>query len=107
MPRPSRSFEGIQHVAIKVSDLEESIRFYTEILGFRLSEKYATGEHPTMPVGLCFLRCTGLHHDLNLISFPEGAGDLSRFKTKDQGPVADLGYHHFALKVPGRQEFEA
>ncbi len=106
MPRPERPFEGIQHVAIKVSDLEESLRFYTEILGFRVTEKYAPGEHPVFPAGLCFLRCTGMHHDLNLISFPEGSGDLSKFRVKDQGPALDLGYHHFALRVQGRAEFE-
>lgn len=107
MPRPSQTFEGIQHVAVKVSNLEESLRFYTDILGFKVSEKYAPGEHPTLPVGLCFLRCSGLHHDLNLISFPEEAGDLSPLRKADQGPVADLGYHHFALMVRGREEFEA
>lgn len=107
MRKPDRPFEGIQHIAIKVSDLEESLQFYTEILGFTLTERYNPGDHPTLPVGLCFLRCTSLHHDLNLVSFPEEVGDLSKFRKKDQGPEVDLGFHHFALKVQDRSEFDA
>lgn len=33
---------GIDHVAIAVQDLEESIRFYTSVLGFELTERRRT-----------------------------------------------------------------
>ena len=33
---------GIDHVAIAVHDLEESIRFYTDVLGFELTERRRT-----------------------------------------------------------------
>jgi methylmalonyl-CoA epimerase len=40
---------GIDHVAIAVHDLEESIRFYTDVLGFDLTERRKTeGKHTAM-----------------------------------------------------------
>jgi len=36
MPQPETSFEELQHVAVKVSDIEESLRYYTEIPCFTL-----------------------------------------------------------------------
>jgi len=40
---------GIDHVAIAVHDLEESIRFYTDVLGFELAERRKTeGKHTAM-----------------------------------------------------------
>lgn len=40
---------SIDHVAIAVHDLEESIRFYTEVMGFELHERRKTeGKHTAM-----------------------------------------------------------
>jgi methylmalonyl-CoA epimerase len=40
---------GVDHVAIAVKDLEESIAFYTQVLGFELTERRETkGEHSAM-----------------------------------------------------------
>ena len=33
-------FVGLQHIAIKVHDIELARRFYTEILGFTITENY-------------------------------------------------------------------
>lgn len=108
MPRPARLFEGIQHVAIKVSDIERSLRFYTGILGFTVSEIHEPGEHPALPeIGLCFLRCTGLHHDLNLVFRRGKDPGLEALPKTDQGRTKDLGIHHFALRVRDRAEFDA
>jgi methylmalonyl-CoA/ethylmalonyl-CoA epimerase len=38
----SKHAVGIDHVAIAVHDLEESIRFYTNVLGFELTERRRT-----------------------------------------------------------------
>ena len=94
-------------MAIKVSDIAESLRFYTEVLGFTLTERRDPDEHPDLPVGLCFLRCTALHHDLNLVFHPGKDPDLAKLPKEDQGRVKDLGIHHFALRVRDRAEFKA
>jgi len=40
---------GIDHVAIACRDLEESVKFYTEVLGFELHERRKTeGKHTAM-----------------------------------------------------------
>ena len=107
MPRPETSFEELQHVAVKVSDIEESLKFYTGILGFTLSERHDPDEHPSLGMGLCFLRCSAFHHDLNLVYHTGEQPALKEMKTDDQGPVKDLGLHHFAFRVKDRSEFFA
>ena len=91
MPRPETSFQELQHVAVKVSNIEESLRFYTEILGFTLTERHDPGEHPTLAAGLCFLRCTAFHHDLNLVYHTGEQPALAQLKTDDQGPSRTWG----------------
>jgi methylmalonyl-CoA/ethylmalonyl-CoA epimerase len=45
----SKYATSIDHVAIAVHDLEESIRFYTEVMGFELHERRKTeGRHTAM-----------------------------------------------------------
>ena len=90
MPRPETSFEELQHVAVKVSNIEESLKFYTETLGFTLSERHDPSEHPSLNVGLCFLRCSAFHHDLNLV-YPHrraarACGAENRRSGSRQGP---------------------
>ena len=107
MPRPETSLEELQHVAVKVSDIEKSLKFYTEILGFSLSERHAPGELPGLNVGFCFLRCSAFHHDLNLVYHPGEPLARKERKRDDPGTVTDIGLHHFAFRVKDRSEFFA
>jgi catechol 2,3-dioxygenase-like lactoylglutathione lyase family enzyme len=56
--------QKIGHVVVNVADLEKSKRFYTEVLGFKVSDIYPD---KMMPGGMVFLRCNGDHHCLALI----------------------------------------
>jgi len=106
MPRPINRFKGLQHVAIKVSNIDASLEFYTNVLGFTVAERHEPGEHPIFKSGLCFLRCTKLHHDLNLIFFPEKEkNELAKIPKTDQGTTVNLGVHHFAFQVENLEEF--
>jgi lactoylglutathione lyase len=44
--------KGFSHIYLPTRDLEESIDFYTQKLGFKLLRKYRMGEHPSAYVEL-------------------------------------------------------
>jgi catechol 2,3-dioxygenase len=62
----------IGHVVLNVTDLERSVKFYTEVLGLRISDVY--GED-MMPGGMVFMRCNTDHHGIALVG---GAAQPSR-----------------------------
>jgi catechol 2,3-dioxygenase-like lactoylglutathione lyase family enzyme len=80
--RPPFAVRKIGHAVVYVSDLERSKRFYTEVLGFQVSDVYPGS---MMPGGMVFLRCNGDHHCLALV----GGGDT--------GP--DRSLHHLAFEL--------
>lgn len=53
----------IGHIGLNVTDLDRSTRFYTEVMGFSVTE--AMGENQR-PGGLVFLRCNPDHHGIAL-----------------------------------------
>jgi catechol 2,3-dioxygenase-like lactoylglutathione lyase family enzyme len=61
---PPFAVQKIGHAVINVADLEKSKHFYTDVLGFKVSDIYADN---MMPGGMVFLRCNGDHHCLALI----------------------------------------
>lgn len=78
----------IGHVVLNVSDLARSTRFYTELLGFEVSDVYGD---TMMPGGMVFLRCNGDHHGVALV------GGLD-------GPARGDGFHHMAFEVSSLDE---
>lgn len=80
------------HVVLMVADLERSLRFYTQVLGFKVSDVYP----PTMvPGGMVFLRFNTDHHGVALVgrSKPQGSGG-------GEGAVAGpRDMHHMAFEV--------
>jgi catechol 2,3-dioxygenase len=62
-PRPFQ-LRKIGHVVLNVSDLEASVRFYTELLGLSVSDRYPDA---MVPGGMVFLRCNTDHHGVALV----------------------------------------
>jgi catechol 2,3-dioxygenase len=84
-PKPGRPFQltKIGHVVLMVADLERSARFYTGVLGFRVSDVYPE----TMMKGrMVFMRCAADHHGVALVGQAPGAS-------------AQHELHHMAFEV--------
>src|SRR5712675_106363 len=65
------------HIVLNVRDVERSARFYTEMLGFQISDVYP---EEMVPGGMVFLRCNPDHHGIALVGSlkePAGNADLN------------------------------
>jgi extradiol dioxygenase len=67
---------GLGHAVLFMPDLERAERFYTKVLGFRLSDRVEAG------MSLRFFHCNGRHHSLAFVSVP-----------------GMVGIHHLMLEV--------
>ena len=87
-PRADSSARGIHHVALLSSDVERTVRFYQELLGFPLTEIFENRDY------------RGSNH----FFFDVGNGNLLAFfdfPGLDLGSYAEVlgGLHHIAISV--------
>ena len=87
-PEHSTSARGIHHTALLSSDVERTVRFYQEILGFPLTEIFENRDY------------RGSNH----FFFDIGNGNLLAFfdfPGLDLGPYAEVlgGLHHLAISM--------
>jgi catechol 2,3-dioxygenase-like lactoylglutathione lyase family enzyme len=52
------------HVVLNVTDLARSVKFYTQVLGFSVSDVYSW---EMVPGGMVFMRCNAGHHGVALV----------------------------------------
>ena len=71
------------HVVLMVTDMVRSVHFYTEFLGFRVSDVYP---EDMAPGGMVFMRCNTDHHGVALVG-----GALSAAQNRE--------LHHLAFEV--------
>lgn len=78
----------IGHVHLKVADLDRSIQFYRDLMGFDLLTRF--GDQAA------FLSAGGYHHHLG----------LNTWESKDGQPPATgtTGLYHFAINYPTRRD---
>lgn len=97
-PRAERaptSARGLHHLALICSDIERTIRFYTEVLGFPLVELF---QNRDLPSSTHFFFDIGHGNLLAFFDFPEHPMPPTRESVG--------GMHHVAISVPPEQ-FEA
>ena len=76
------SVKKLGHVVFTVSDIERTTRFWTDIMGFQVSDRNERG--------MVFLRNASDHHTVALVP-----AETSRDAPKEGQP----GFHHCALEV--------
>ena len=86
--RPIDSGASIGHVHLKVADLERSVKFYTEVLGFEITER--------MGNSAAFLSAGGYHHHIGLNTWESAGGSPP--------PPSSTGLYYFAILMPNRKE---
>ena len=87
--RPPTSARGVHHVALLSQDVERTIRFYQEVLGFPLTELFENRDYNG---STHFFFDIGNGNALAFFDFPG----------LDLGPYAEVlgGLHHLAISVP-------
>ena len=72
--RPMSGFKtgdmGLGHVLVYTSRLDESVRFYRDLLGFRVSD-FTEVSTPDAKIHLAFLHCNPRHHSIALLQAPK------------------------------------
>jgi len=78
----------IGHVHLKVSDLERSLQFYRDLLGFQLTTMYGTQA--------AFISAGGYHHHIGLNTWHS--------KGLPPASVNSVGLYHTAILYPTRKD---
>jgi len=81
----------IGHVHLTVGDLDRSLTFYRDLLGFEVTARYGTSA--------VFLSAGGYHHHIALNTW-KGVGATPP-------PAGHTGLYHFAILYPTRKELAA
>ena len=81
----------IGHVHLKVADLERSLAFYRDVLGFEVTQKLGTQA--------AFLSANGYHHHLGLNTWDSAGGRSPAHGT--------TGLYHVAILFPSEAEMAA
>ncbi|HEY2712823.1 MAG TPA: VOC family protein [Chthoniobacterales bacterium] len=78
----------VGHVHLKVADLDRALRFYRDLLGFELTQRYGNQA--------AFLSAGGYHHHIGLNTWESSGGTPP--------PPGSTGLYHLAIVYPTRAE---
>jgi catechol 2,3-dioxygenase len=78
----------IGHVHLKVADIDRSLKFYKDLLGFEITQHYGSSA--------VFLSAGGYHHHIGLNTWHS--------KNSEPAPVNTAGLYHLAILYPTRKD---
>src|SRR5688500_9593926 len=84
--KPIHPQTRIGHVHLKVADLDRALRFYRDVLGFDLTQRYGSRA--------AFLSAGGYHHHIGLNTWESEGGSPP--------PPGTTGLYHLAILYPTR-----
>ncbi len=86
LSRPIHPEVTIGHVHLKVADIERALRFYRDVLGFRVTQRYGAQA--------VFLSAGDYHHHIGLNTWESAEGAPP--------PRGATGLYHLAIRYPSR-----
>jgi len=94
--------QKLGHVVLRVTDLHRSVEFYTQVLGFKVSDVYP---EEMVPGGMVFLRFNPDHHGVALVGGAPGSAakrelDHVAFEVATLDEVFRARQHLRAHRVP-------
>lgn len=93
-PRPLSGFvggtQGLGHMVVSMDDLEQSIAFYRDVLGMRISDYVAVTRPSGEQLRLAFFHCNPRHHTIAFHARPDPPKRLNHFMLQVQS-VDDVG----------------
>lgn len=99
----------LQHIALKVRNLDASLRFYVDILGFSVIEHIDQTDPAKTTYGYTrrvrFISCTNEHHVINLTEIGAEFVPPNQPPPENSRLRTEYGLHHFAFIVDGKSEF--
>lgn len=73
-PLPIEGFvagdQGLGHIVLHVFDFDQSMRFYRDLLGFRISDYAYVSPAPGLDIRVAFLHCNPRHHTIAFAAAP-------------------------------------
>jgi catechol 2,3-dioxygenase-like lactoylglutathione lyase family enzyme len=91
----------IGHIGIHVGDVDRSIEFYREVLGLKLTGRWAP---PDFIRPICFMRIDDKHHDVVLFELPEDAKKAG-VRGTDTAHRREVGLDHLAFECDSREDW--
>src|SRR5262245_44445776 len=93
-PRPISGFvagtQGLGHMVVVMDDLDQSVHFYRDVLGMRISDFVEVERPPGNKRHLAFFHCNPRHHTIAIAAMPNPPKRLNHFMLQTKS-LDDVG----------------